>query len=142
MLQSRPNWLPSLGCRPTAVGVWFKTGRNFDKQPDLVDDMDSYVKEWSKWYHGMQPGWRTDLSQDIAANADWSSLAKGGNNGLYVPVLSIGWWIFALHKGDLSAECVAALEDVRWVFDQIGKYLTSKKRLADEDLDGETHPKK
>ena len=69
-------------------------------------------------------------------------LQRGGNNGLYVPVLSIGWWIFALREGDLSAECVAALEDVRWVFDQIGKYLASKKRLADENLDGETHMKK
>ena len=92
--------------------MWFKTGRNFDKQPDLADNMDSYIEEWSKWYRGMQPQWRTDLSRDILANADWSSLAKGGNNRLYVLVLSIGWWIFALREGDLSAECVVALEDV------------------------------
>ena len=101
------------------------------------------MKEWSAWYESMQPSWRSSLSRVVEANADWSPLAKGGNNGLYVLLLSIGWWIFALRDGDLSDELLAAIDDIKWVFGQVRNYLATKKRPAENDLDsGETNVKR
>ena len=45
--------------------LWFKLGHNLNKQPDLTDNLEAYVKEWSTWYEGIQPSWRSSLSQGI-----------------------------------------------------------------------------
>lgn len=78
-------------------------------------------------------------------NADWSLLAKGGNNGLYVLVISLGWWAFALRDNTAVAaneEFLTAVNDVMWIFDQLLATPQMKKRTADYDTDKNMPPAK
>ena len=127
-LQARPNWISSTN-RPAVLGTWIKAGRNFDKQPDLANDVKTYALNWSAWWKAINP------ADNNGADRDWSSLAKGGPNGLYVVILSLGWWLFALHSTGPSADYLKAIEEVQWSLEQVRNSL-GKKRLVENDLVG------
>lgn len=127
-LQARPNWISSAN-RPAIIGMWIKAGRSYEKQPDLANAVKTYTMNWSAWWKAINP------PDDDGADRDWSSLAKGGPNGLYVVVLSIGWWLFALRNTGPSADCLKAIEEVQRSLEQVRSSF-GKKRRVDNDLVG------
>ena len=78
----------------------------------------------------------TDLSEK-----DWGVLFSGGNNGLYIVIVSLGWWLAAISKikNENPREWVDienTIVDVAWVFDGVLSHAqkvappTSRKRAA------------
>ena len=111
-LQARLNWISSTN-HPAVIGTWIKAGRNFDKQPDLANTVKTYAVNWSAWWKAINP------PDNNGADLNWLSLAKGGPNRLYVIIFSLGWWLFALHNMGPSADCLKAIEEVKWSLEQV-----------------------
>lgn len=104
--------------------------RNYAKAPVLTTSkLRIFVSRWKLWWKELQPTWRNmdewppTRTSDTAEN-DWSVLSQGGCNGLYLVVVSLGWWLVAAAKAGNEASAVYqevtnAVMDVEWVFDQI-----------------------
>jgi hypothetical protein len=63
----------------------------------------------------------------------WSEIRKGGINGFYNVVASLGWWLQATKTDQEVAEFNAMLKDVLWVSEQMIQYSPSMKRPFDND---------
>ncbi|KAI0083031.1 hypothetical protein BDY19DRAFT_871156, partial [Irpex rosettiformis] len=93
---SAPNRLPTKN-RPEEVKYWLGRGRPYAKPPPIADAK-RFGVEWKAWWLGLQPSWRGGkmwpLPQVVAAqdDVDWGALRRGGCNGLFLAVLSLGWW--------------------------------------------------
>ena len=47
---------------------------------------------------------------------EWDAVCRGGNNGLFLVVLSLAWWICACHGEEQPLDDVlVAVEDMSWV---------------------------
>lgn len=74
------------------------------------------------------------MSRDVPDGTDWSEVMKGGNNGLFIVVISLGWWAKALQfaardMGDWDK----AIGDVGWVIDHIKCCQLQRKHDRDEE---------
>lgn len=75
----------------------------------------------------MQPQWRGVDEWPFSredTNCDWSPLLQGGVNGLYLVVISLGWWILAAWKVNEEkpaewTQVIDVLRDVDWVFERL-----------------------
>ena len=66
----------------------------------------------------LQPDWRPaeewPLDRNIdPAGKDWGALIRGGNNGLYLAIVSLGWWVIGALK--CSNERPVDLQDLNMV---------------------------
>ena len=60
---------------------------------------------------------------------DWTPLLQGGPNGMYLVVVSLGWWLLAASKAADEkpaewAQVEEALADVEWVLGHLLSFLT------------------
>lgn len=135
--------------RPAEVGHWFQYGRRWDKMPLVAqDELGRYSEDWWKWWGGLQPDFRgkdlKTMSRVVNAPVDWTELLKGGPNGLFVILLTLGWWYIGVEfaGGDLK-DFNHAVSDVLWVLDQIKSSDSLKRKRADKaDHLSETRIKK
>ena len=107
-----------------------------------------YSAMWKSWWKILQPDGR-DVSQwpfprDADTNCNWTSLLQGGVNGLYLIVVSLGWWIVAASKvaEDKPVEWQQAadvMDDVDWVFECL---LTHARQAKDVNSEGMSPPAK
>ena len=136
VLQNRSNWLLSTK-RPIKIGQWFKMHRPYDKQPDLADSIPTYRQSWWAWWELLQPTWQKSFATDVPLTADWSCIAKGGQNGIFVVVLSVGWWLVGIRDAGAVefTEFSLAFNEVMWVLGHVRNSLrgTNLKRVRDED---------
>ena len=125
--------------RPSEVGWWFRIGRrDFTKKAlPTIKSVEEFQAKWIKWWSAAQPKWRDTRSwpfqTDNASGKDWGHLLKGGKDGMYLVVVSLGWWI---HAQDSSEESHLdnAIRDVSWVLQNLLRRLstnatTSKRYL-------------
>lgn len=97
----------------------------------------------------MQPDWRVQddawpPSRDAPPEHHWTKIAHSGPNGLFLLVLSLGWWgkLIADGSGDLT-EFETALADVLWVLsDIVGSLSNMPAKRAHVDEDDTPHSKR
>jgi len=78
------------------------------------------------WWSAAQPGWRETSDwpfvQEDADGRDWGSLADGGKDGLFLTLVSLGWWVLAREPSQ-DSKVDKAIQDVTWVINQVVSYL-------------------
>jgi hypothetical protein len=100
------------------VAPWLKSGRKYDTPPDIPDRA-KYAAAWWTWWIAQQPKWREarKLLRDTRKGETWSQLRRGGNNGIFMLIVSLSWWLGAI--GEPSNDVLKAIGDVSWVLDQL-----------------------
>lgn len=107
-----------------------------------------YTAIWKMWWLALQPDWRGteqwpfDRSVTLQAE-DWTPLLRGGSNGTYLIIVSLGWLLAAASKVRTDRpndwqDALTILEDVEWVFGNLLAQArtgvqTAQKRTASED---------
>ena len=87
-----------------------------------IESVQLFEDEWVGWWSVIQPPWRDTEAwpfvQEGDAGKDWGDLAKGGKDGLFLVVVSLGWWI---HTRDPSKDSKVndAIIDVTWVINNL-----------------------
>ena len=72
--------------------------------PNVSDDLDQFAEMWNQWWHLLQLDWCCNgdgpLVEDFPDDSDVPELGKGGPNGIFLLILSLGWWGMAVsdHK--------------------------------------------
>lgn len=116
--------------RPDEVAWWFQIGRRsfIRKKFPSIDDPDAYGKQWVEWWKNVQPGWR-DVedwpNQPAGANEkDWGCLPSGGKDGLFIVMVSLGWWILA-QAPSKNQLLIDSIDDVTWVVNNLISLLSA-----------------
>ena len=77
---------------------------------------------WVQWWSAAQPIWRDTnswpFSQDETVMDDWGMLSLGGKDGLFVVMMTLGWWIHARDPA-VDSKVGDAISDVSWVVKHI-----------------------
>lgn len=93
-----------------------------------VSDVDVYYKQWIAWWTACQPSWQQNhgwpLPRDQCNGIKWGKLAARGQNGLFVVIMSTTWWAASLKSADDRRLFDEAVDDIRWVIEQILKPLS------------------
>jgi hypothetical protein len=116
--------------RPTHLDWWIGRGRKYDKFPpfacqDKQGNVHMLSDCWKGWWLSLQPAWRGStwpLGNKIPANWDsnWGSLAHGGNNGLFLALISLAWWLAEVQENNgLLTDVQNAMDDLDWVLLQL-----------------------
>ena len=127
--------------RPNEIAWWFKHGRRRLSTPkDLphIESVQEFENEWVQWWSEIQPEWRDTkdwpFAQEDAVGRCWGHLPKGGKYGLFLIVISLGWWIDV--RDPLEASKVdAAVADVSWVLKNLVTVLIGSVADSDSDTD-------
>ena len=131
--QGKANSISAKG-RPSGISYWLKNAQSHSAVP-RIQDVGSWANSWRVWWTGLQPGSHKGdkLLRVVEPGEPWVEVKKGGINGFYTVVVSLGWWSGALKdKGDCN-EFAKMLDDVLWVSDHmIGQGGSSAKRPLDE----------
>jgi len=89
----------------------------------FVADLSSYRGGWVAWWTSCQPAWRQDkgwpLPRDNASTTNWVKVGARGQSGLFLVIMSTTWWAASIKSEKDRAEFDEAVDDVRWVIDQI-----------------------
>ena len=102
-----------------------------------IASITSFEEHWVQWWSAAQPEWRDTerwpFLQDGTAG-DWGRLSSGGKDGLFLVVVSLGWWV---HARDPAADCKldAAISDVSWVLEQLITSLSADAIASDSSPD-------
>ena len=116
--------------RPDEIVWWFKHGRRRfgENNIPLIQSVQDFEDKWIQWWTKIQPEWRDTenwpFPQDDATEEDWGHLLEGGKDGLFIVVVSLGWWIHArvlLEKSKVAD----AIIDVSWVITNIVSRLST-----------------
>lgn len=116
--------------RPEEVGRWFRNGRRGFRKQDVptIKSIRVFEKEWVEWWSAAQPEWRDTsdwpFEQEDADGHDWGGLIDGGKDGLYVVMVSLGWWVHAKDSSE-DSKIDEAIEDVAWVIDSLVSLLSA-----------------
>ena len=114
--------------RPDELGRWFKWGRLYDRKhlPE-IESVEIFEEQWLEWWSAAQPEWQETESWPFervdATGHDWGKLPNGGKDGLFLVVVSLGWWIHARVSSEHSA-LDDAIVDVTWVLDNLIHFLS------------------
>jgi len=66
---------------------------------------------------------------------DWDDLPNGGKDGLFLIVVSLGWWIHVLGPSE-DSKIDEAIEDVTWVIGKLVSLLAADAANPDSDSGG------
>ncbi|PPQ96657.1 hypothetical protein CVT26_010321 [Gymnopilus dilepis] len=130
--------------RPPEIAWWMKNNRKLNRFPPIVKASD-FILSWRQWWMAMQPDWRSrdpswPPSRDAPEGSHWPKFTHSGPNGMFLLILSLGWWgrLVANGSGDVL-EYETALDDVLWVLSRTlgGIPATPQKRghIEEEELD-------
>jgi len=109
-----------------------KGGRKYDAMPEV--SIGTFAPTWTEWWVRLQPEWRGEtfpLSTEAPEVSDWSELRKGGPNGIFVVLLSLGWWGMAMESDEELTSWGDVFMGFRWVLEQL-----LGDTNADTDIEG------
>ena len=131
--------------RPSEISHWTKNARSPSAVPK-IKDVGNWASSWRAWWILLQPESRKGekLLRVVESGEPWAEIKKGGINGFYTIVVSLGWWLQALEKKGERTEFAKMLNDVLWVCDCIsGDDKGVAKHARDESgKNGEEHVSK
>ena len=109
-------WKRKAQCCDTVDQKWRKVF------PDIAN-IRLFAKEWVMWWVSLQPKSRCGRELlRVDEEEKWDDLCKGGPNGFFTLVVSLGWWVAA--NDDEGKELLDEMvSDVSWVLKQIIKML-------------------
>lgn len=123
------------------MGHWFQYGRrSWEKMPHIAQtDIERYSEDWWKWWCKLQPSFRGEDPRAMSrvapvdVDVDWSQLLKGGPNGIFIVLITLGWWSLGVRSanGDIN-DCFRALADVQWVLEQLQASFNSAAKRPRE----------
>jgi hypothetical protein len=115
--------------RPAELGWWFRIGRRKygRKCMPKITSIDEFKHQWIQWWTAAQPKWRNTehwpFPQDKVED-HWGGLSSGGKDGLFLVVMSLGWWVHAQDSAmDITLD--AAICDVSWVLKHLVTSLSA-----------------
>ena len=109
---------------------WFRVGRRLFGKKNIprIESVQVFEEQWVKWWSAAQPQWRETQTWPFervnAAGLDWGQLLNGGKDGLFLVVVSLGWWVHA-HDPSEDSELSEAIADVTWVLKSLVSYLAA-----------------
>lgn len=124
--------------RPREVSHWFKQGRplEFPNQLPTFKSLESFEKEWVAWWSAAQPEWRNTedwpLHREDVDDPDWDELPNGGKDGLFLIVVTLGWWIL-VRDPSKNSKLDDAIADVAWVVDKLITLLSAEASVSDSE---------
>jgi hypothetical protein len=93
-----------------------------------ITSVEKFEDMWVQWWTAAQPEWRDTscwpFSQGEVAG-DWGRLLGGGKNGLFLVVMSLGWWTNSRDPA-VASRLDAAIRDVCWVTKQLVASLSAR----------------
>ncbi|KAJ2921352.1 hypothetical protein H1R20_g15743, partial [Candolleomyces eurysporus] len=144
--------LPMAGLRPTEWRSWTskgRMGRRVYEQVPVIDPSDAaeFGLTVLKWWSAMQPAFRQNTQglMPLPAYAtpgstsdQWSSLRKGGPNGIVSVVTLLAWWGLAAKEvpefaKDSRSEWKAMALDVNRAFREMTATANTGKRAAETE---------
>ena len=94
----------------------------------MVKSVKSFEDKWIQWWSVIQPEWRETrnwpFAQEDSTGKDWGDLPRGGKDGLYIVVVSLGWWIRARDPLE-DSKVDGIITDVAWVIDSLISLLST-----------------
>jgi hypothetical protein len=91
--------------------------------------MQDFEDLWVKWWTAAQPEWRQakgwPFSQREALGEWGTKLSSGGKDGIFLVVMSLGWWAHAPNRS-MDSNLDAAIRDVAWVMGQLVTSLSAR----------------
>ena len=87
----------------------------------MIADVGEWAKSWRMWWVSLQPESREGekLLQVVGSDECWAETKKGGINGFYNVVVSLGWWLVAITTDGERDEFATVLADVVWVMNHM-----------------------
>ena len=125
--------------------MWSKASRSYEKLPKIKSTQ-QYAVAWKRWWLSLQPPSRIEdannpwppARREPANDEEWTSVRRGGPNGMFLVVISLGWWLWAtVDAGEplAGSEIEVAVGDVLWVCQScLATCGETRKRVA-EDAD-------
>jgi len=101
-------------------------------------DAEKYGSSFMAWWLALQPEWRIaddgSFNYEVPKDEEWLVLRKGGAAGLYTAVVALSWWVRVLTPEIASFRAWGAVNDVRWVIEQISmKFPSASKKPQCKD---------
>lgn len=86
------------------------------------------------WWSASQPEWRNTgewpFEQEDAVGHQWGDLPDGGKDGIFLILVSLGWWVLA--QGSSQDPRVGeAITDVAWVVNNLVSLLAVEATAPD-----------
>ena len=87
----------------------------------MIADVAEWAKSWRTWWVSLQPESREGekLLQVVGSDECWAETKKGGINGFYNVIVSLGWWLVAITTDGERDEFATMLADVVWVMNRM-----------------------
>ena len=124
--------------------MWYRKGRPL-RSPDSLPDLqpiEEFESRWVEWWSLIQPEWRDTSSwpfaqEEPSEDQDWGSLPNGGKDGLFLVVITLGWWVHAQDPSD-DSRVDDAIEDVTWVLKNLISVVTVEATNYDTESNCDT----
>lgn len=125
--------------------MWFKYGRRFEKRHiPHIGSVSDFEEKWLAWWAAIQPKWRDvgnwPFTREDARGCDWGDLPDGGKDGLFLVIVSLGWWVIARNPSE-DSEVDEAIEDVTWVINNLVSLLSIVPAGSDTTEDSSPPPR-
>lgn len=93
-----------------------------------IASIEEFEGQWVQWWTVAQPEWRDTGSwpfEQGEASGDWGiKLSSGGKDGLFLVLMSLGWWAHA-RGPTVDCQLDAAISDVAWVMEHLVTSLSA-----------------
>jgi hypothetical protein len=118
--------------RPEVIDRWISGGR---RGIPKIDSVPSFINAWKTWWVGLQPESRNKgkLHRIVGPDESWEKLLKGGINGFFTVVVSLGWWWLAVKTPVQRKAWMNMAEDILWVLEQMVKMTAKLKKRVHEE---------
>ena len=108
---------------------WFKHGRRQFGKKNIpsISSLQDFEDKWIQWWSAAQPQWRDTRNWPFEKGdiiGEWGDLLDGGKDGLFLIIVSLGWWIQA-QDPTKEPKVNNAIMDVSWVTDKLVSRLTA-----------------
>lgn len=94
-----------------------------------IASIENFEDLWVQWWAAAQPEWRDTKNWPFSQyeiSGDWGTkLSGGGKDGIFLVVMSIGWWAHAQDRA-MDSKLDAAIGDVSWVIQQLVTSLSAR----------------
>ena len=84
--------------------------------------IETFSTPWMDWWAHLQLKWRGKtypLAIRPPEDSDWSELQKGGQNGVFLLLLSFVWWGQAVESAEENSDWLEFYVDLDWVLGQL-----------------------
>jgi hypothetical protein len=92
-------------------------------------EVQNFGERFLAWWHSLQPTWRVSThlaapgtyKRGESAEGSLECLNKGGSNGIFLVIVSIGWLIAAHGEKPINPAVQEVIEDVSWVLEVLSR---------------------